>query len=154
MLKIEQDPNGYVILNGDLINNAIKTSVSDTYMETMSPEKQIDTLVELFTPIKDRILSIVTSNHEERTWRLVGLDPTRNFAYKLGLSDLYNPVSNILFVSFGKSRKRENRRNTLASIIRTVEVEERLLELKQIEFITYQALFTLTFISIHILILH
>jgi predicted phosphodiesterase len=111
---INNDPNGYVVLNGDLINNAIRNSVSDIYEERMSPEKQIDELVEIFKPIREKILSITTGNHEVRTWKVAGIDVTRNFCYRLGLEDLYNPVSNVIFLSFGKNRKRDNVRNTFS----------------------------------------
>ena len=109
---IEQDANGFVILNGDLINNALKNSVSDVYEERLNPERQIEMLVELFKPIAHKILSVTTGNHETRTWKIAGIDILKNFCYRLGIEDLYNPVSNVVFVSFGKSRDREHIRNT------------------------------------------
>ena len=43
-------------MNGDLINNALKTSKSDTYKEQMTMEEEQDLLIELLTPIKNKIL--------------------------------------------------------------------------------------------------
>lgn len=37
---IEKTENAYVICIGDLINNAIKSSISNVYEETMPPSKQ------------------------------------------------------------------------------------------------------------------
>ncbi len=105
---IRNDRNGYIILNGDLINNALKNSVSDIYEETMNPESQIELLVELFTPLKDRIIGVCGGNHEVRTYKATGVSILKNFCYRLGLIDVYTNVSNLTFLSFGKSRGRDN----------------------------------------------
>lgn len=34
---IKDNPNAYCILNGDLMNNATKTSISDSYAENLTP---------------------------------------------------------------------------------------------------------------------
>ena len=111
---IKNDDNGVVILNGDLHNNAIKTGVSDIYEETMPPEKVIDKLVEHLMPIAHKVIAVTTGNHEERTYKLTGIDITKNLCYRLGIVDLYNPISNMIFLSFGKSRGREDTRNTFS----------------------------------------
>lgn len=111
---VKNDENGVLILNGDLINNAIKTSVSDIYTDTMSPENQLDMLYEYLLPIKDKVIGCTTGNHEERTYRLTGIDVSKNLCYRLGIEDLYSPIANIIFLSFGKSRGRDNIRNTFS----------------------------------------
>ncbi len=95
--------NRFVILNGDLINNAIKTSVSDIYEEELSPEIQVFRIVEILKPIKDRILAMGTGNHEERTLRLTGIDPSRYIAVRLGIEERYSKNSFVLFVKVGTS---------------------------------------------------
>ena len=47
--QVVYDPNAVVILNGDLFNNAIKTSVSDIYDEKLTPQDTLDYLVEIST---------------------------------------------------------------------------------------------------------
>jgi predicted phosphodiesterase len=111
---IVNDIDAQVILNGDMINNAIKTSVSDVYTEVLSPQQQLDELVELFTPIKDKIIGVVSGNHEDRTSRLTGIDILKNFCYRLGIEEKYSPIANIIFLSFGQSRGRENSRVTFS----------------------------------------
>lgn len=98
-----EKPNRYVILNGDMINNAIKTSVSDIYSESFNPEMQIAQIAKLFRPIKDRILAIGSGNHEERTLKLTGIDPSRYLSVRLGLEDRYSDNSFVLFIKVGKS---------------------------------------------------
>ena len=111
---VKNDPNAVVILNGDMINNAIKTSVSDIYTEQLTPEQQLDTLYEYISPIKDKVVGVTRGNHEERTYKLTGIDVLKNLCYRLGIIDYYHEVSNVIFLSFGKSRGRDNVRNTFS----------------------------------------
>lgn len=97
-----EKPYRYVILNGDLINNAIKTSISDTYGMN-SPEYEIARIVAILSEIKDRILAMGSGNHEERTLKLTGIDPSRYIAHRLGLEDRYADNSFVLMLSVGQS---------------------------------------------------
>ena len=45
--EVAEKDNAYIILNGDLLNNATKTSVSDSYAEDIPPMQQIQTAVEM-----------------------------------------------------------------------------------------------------------
>lgn len=81
---IEQTPNAYVLLNGDIMNTAIKASVSDVYGETISPGEQIKLAVKIFAPIKDRILAVVAGNHERRIYKETGVDVMEVVAVQLG----------------------------------------------------------------------
>lgn len=103
--EIEAKPNAYVILNGDLINNATTQSISDTYGETLSPMEQLREAVGLFEPIKDRILAITSGNHENRTHRTDGIDLTEIMARELGVGDRYAPESVTLFLRVGEERR-------------------------------------------------
>lgn len=103
---VRKKPNAYVILNGDILNNATTQSVSDTYSEALSPMEQLRKAVDMFAPIKDRILAITTGNHENRTYRTDGIDLTEILAIELGLKDRYSPESMVLFLRVGdKVRK-------------------------------------------------
>lgn len=93
----------YIILNGDLINNATKTSVSDVYSETVKPMEQLKTAVELFEPVKNKILCITSGNHEARTYKNDGIDLTELLARELDVADRYAPESAVLFLSLGVS---------------------------------------------------
>lgn len=110
---IAKTKNCYTILNGDLMNNALKTSKSDSYRETLTIEQEQDILVDLLTPIKDKILVMTQGNHEYRTTVLSGLDPLRYVASRLGLLDSgrYTDNTYILDLSFGRSYGHINRRN-------------------------------------------
>ena len=105
---IKNDPNGYVILNGDLLNNALPSSVSDSFEELYSPEESIDILYEYLKSIKDKILGVSGGNHEARTYKHTGLRPLKILCGMLGIKDKYSSISNTTFISFGKSRGRAN----------------------------------------------
>lgn len=95
-IDILEDPNAYVILGGDLVNNATKTSVSNVYEEQMRPREQKKVMVEMLTPIRDRILCAVTGNHERRSMRDVDSDITYDIMTKLDLEHLYR--TNVAFM--------------------------------------------------------
>ena len=103
---IKNTSNCYTIFNGDLINNALKTSKSDSYKEQMTIEDQQDLLIKLLTPIKHKILYMTQGNHEYRTNTLASLDPLRYVAKSLGLLDTgrYSDNSYILNLQFGKNK--------------------------------------------------
>lgn len=99
--RVKDTPNAFVICNGDLINNAVKTSPSDVYHITMSPQEQMTELISLLEPIKDKILIVSTGNHESRTLRNDGIDITAAVCLKLGLDTKYCAEGGVLFVRFG-----------------------------------------------------
>ena len=111
---VRDDPNAVCILNGDILNNATKTSVSDCYGETMGPMEQIQQAIALLDPIKDKILAITTGNHERRTYRKEGIDLMEVMARQMGLYDRFSPASALLFVRFGSSSRNASRGRKMA----------------------------------------
>ena len=101
---VKRTPNCYAILNGDILNNATKTSISDSYAELLSPMGQIALYVELFTPIKDKILVLTQGNHENRTYNKEGVDLTEVVAAQLGLKDRYSKTGAVLFLKVGEHK--------------------------------------------------
>ena len=106
---VKNKENAYVILNGDLLNNAIKTSVSDIYSEKLTPMEELNRCVELFEPIKDKILCITTGNHERRTYNGSGIDLMEILSKELRIEERFSNASAVLFIRLGwnKSRKRK-----------------------------------------------
>jgi predicted phosphodiesterase len=106
---VKNTPNAYCILNGDLVDNATKTSIGDTYTQVFSPMEQLEKAVELFAPIKDKILCITHGNHEHRTYKKEGINLSRLIADQLGLGDRYTPTSAVLFIRLGELTLKESR---------------------------------------------
>ena len=98
---VKNTPNAYCIMNGDIMDNATKTSIGDTYTQVFNPMEQLAKAVELFAPIKDKILCITHGNHENRTYKKEGINLSRLIANQLGLEDRYTPTSAALFIRFG-----------------------------------------------------
>lgn len=102
---VKKTPNAYCIMNGDIMDNATKTSIGDTYTQVFNPMEQLAKAVELFEPIKDKILCITHGNHENRTYKKEGINLSRLIADQLGLTDKYTPTSAVLFIRVGESAK-------------------------------------------------
>lgn len=109
-----QDPNSYIILGGDLINNATKSSVSNCYEEVMRPRDQKRVITELLKPLADngRIIAAVTGNHERRSAKEVDNDITYDIMCKLDIEDLYRPNQAYVKLQFGQQRGDGNKNPT------------------------------------------
>lgn len=99
---VKNTPNAYCILNGDIIDNATKTSIGDTYTQVFNPMEQLTRAVEIFEPIRDKILCITHGNHENRTYKKEGINLSCLMAKQLGLDDRYTPTSAVLFIRVGE----------------------------------------------------
>ena len=73
--EIKATPNGYWVGMGDFLENAIVGSKSDVYTQVVPPKEQMEHIVELLRPIKDKGLFLIYGNHENRTMRMVGIQP-------------------------------------------------------------------------------
>ena len=99
---VEDTPNCYAIINGDIMNNGIKSSKSDTYTEVLSPMEQIVKAVLTIKPIANKVLAITQGNHERRTAKESGIDLGKVIATELGLADKYSDGMAYIFLRFGK----------------------------------------------------
>lgn len=120
---VRDTPNAYCILNGDIIDNATKTSIGDIYAQEFAPMEQLQRAVELFGPIKDKIIAITHGNHENRTYRNEGINLSSLMAAQLGLSNRYTATSAVLFVHVGEeSRGRKDNKGRCRKIGYTIYV--------------------------------
>lgn len=100
---IKNTPNAYCILDGDLMDSAIASSIGDTYGASLQPMEQIRQCVKIFEPIKDKILAVLPGNHEHRIYKSDGLDMTEIMCSQLGILDRYSSTTALLFIRFGNS---------------------------------------------------
>lgn len=96
-------PNAYCIMNGDILDYASRTSIGDIEAREFNIMEQLEKAVELFGPIKDKIIAITSGNHEGRSYRKEGFDISKMIAIQLGLVDRYTPGAAMIFIRFGKS---------------------------------------------------
>ena len=102
---IRKTPNAYCILDGDLMDTAIASSIGDTYSANLQPMEQLKQCVKIFEPIKDKILAVLPGNHENRVYKSDGIDLTEIMCSQLGIPEKYSPTTALLFIRFGKAQK-------------------------------------------------
>ena len=110
---VAEHENCYAVLNGDIMNCAIASSVSDTYGETVSPMEELRICTELFEPIYDKILVVTPGNHERRHYKTNGIDITELLCRQLGIVDVYSPTSALVFIRFGEQNGKYHGRKVL-----------------------------------------
>ena len=105
-IDVLKEPNTYITLGGDLINNATRNSVSNIFEETMRPSEQKRMMAKMLEPLRDRILCAVSGNHERRSMKDADDEPTYDIMCKLDLEHLYR--ENIAFVKLRIGDKKAN----------------------------------------------
>lgn len=119
--RVLETPNAYCVLNGDLMDTAIASSIGDTYAATHQPMEQLEMCVKLFQPLADagKILCVVGGNHEGRVYKSDGIDMTYLMCKQLGISDRYSPTTALIFLRFGRLQKHNHGRKACYSIYMT-----------------------------------
>ncbi len=111
---IAEHDNVYCVLNGDLMDCAIASSIGDTYSATLTPMDELRVCVEMFKPIAHKILCVVPGNHEMRHYRSNGVDMTMLMCQQLGIEDRYSPTTALLFIRFGENKDGRNHSRPVA----------------------------------------
>ena len=117
---ILKDKCAYVTVAGDLLNNGLKQSRTNSYEEILSVPAQKEKVYELLKPLAEagKILCITDGNHEYRSVREVGVSPLYDIACRLRLEDVFRPYMCLLMVQFGKcSFGRPTSKNTYFGMV-------------------------------------
>lgn len=96
--QIAADPYAAVAVLGDLLGNAVQGSKGCVFSQRIMPQKQIEMVISLLTPIKDKIIFFCIGNHCERTFRQTGSDPGYTMALGLNCLDKYNFVHGFITI--------------------------------------------------------
>lgn len=97
--EIQSDDRAVVAILGDLIDNATQGSKGCVFSQRVMPQKQIENIIELLYPIKEKIIFFCIGNHEERTFRQTGSDPGYTMCLGLNCLDKYNYVHGFITIS-------------------------------------------------------
>lgn len=104
--RIEADDKAAVVVLGDLIDNATQGSKGCLFSQRMMPQKQIEKIIEMLYPIRDKIIFFCIGNHCERTFRQTGSNPGYTMCLGLGCLDRYNYVHGFVTIKAkGKTYK-------------------------------------------------
>lgn len=119
--RVLETPNAYCVLNGDLMDTAIASSIGDTYAATHQPMEQLEMCVKLFQPLADagKILCVVGGNHENRVYKSDGIDMTYLMCKQLGIAERYSPTTALIFLRFGRLQKHNHGRKACYSVYMT-----------------------------------
>lgn len=105
---VRDTENAYCILNGDILDYASRSSIGDIETRDFNIMEQLQKAVELFAPIKSKVLAITGGNHEARAYRKEGIDISKMIALQLELGDRYTMGSAAIFLSFGRQPKKKH----------------------------------------------
>lgn len=103
--------NAYCVLNGDILDYASRSSIGDIETREFNIMGQLEKAVELFMPIKDKVICVLNGNHEARGYRKEGVDMSRMIAMQLGIEDKYSATSAFVFLRFGTPARKHGRKN-------------------------------------------
>lgn len=82
---ILREPNRYILLLGDIINNNLKHSAGSVYEDIIPPHQQKKKAKELLKPLARRTIALVGGNHEYRTKKDTDQDISEDIAEYLNV---------------------------------------------------------------------
>lgn len=100
--SIKDKPNVYLVLGGDLINNATRSSVSNIFEETMRPADQKKEMSKILAPVAHKILAAVSGNHERRSGKDADDDATYDILCKIDREEVYRENMAFVKTQFGE----------------------------------------------------
>lgn len=105
---IENDPNGYAVIVGDMMNMGLRNSKTNVYEEVLNPMEQKELCYELLKPINNKILAGCSGNHEYRQNKEVGTNPLYDVFCRLRIEDRYRENACFLKLTVGKCGRNPN----------------------------------------------
>ena len=103
---IEETPDTYCILMGDLMENVLPETAmkhrGSMWEQNLTPEEQIQGLQKMLYPLakKKKILLGVGGTHSLRSWFAAGFDPEQQLADELGYP--FAPIDGLLNLTVGE----------------------------------------------------
>ncbi len=119
--QIKNDSSAKVILLGDLFDMSVRASVRDESDVTMDVSSALYEVTELLRPIKDKIVGIVSGNHERKTAkRYLNWHIETTICNMLGLPpSTYKPEEDIYTLGLSVFRLKKKSRTALYKVFYT-----------------------------------
>lgn len=105
---VKNDPYGYAVIIGDIMNMGLKNSKSNVYEEVLTPIQQKEISYKLLNPIADKILAGCSGNHEYRMVREVGTNPLYDVFCRMCIEERYRENVCFLKLTVGKVKANNN----------------------------------------------
>lgn len=75
---VKSEDKRFIIIDGDIFNAALTSSVSDVYTEEYTLDECMDIFGKFIDDITpEKILVCIDGNHDQRVWKSVGIDPVK-----------------------------------------------------------------------------
>lgn len=101
--EILSEPNRMCVLVGDLLECAVPGSPSDVFYQTVPPDSQKEWVSYEMGELKDRIIAVVSGNHEHnRATKLCGLYPLYDACCWARIQDRYRENFAVVDIGVGK----------------------------------------------------
>jgi len=98
---VKNNKNARVVLMGDLIDAAMKNSPgAGNFENSFNPQEQLEYVIAVLMPIKDKIYGVLSSNHEDRIFKNAGINVLKMFSSILGIK--YLGESTLAKIKVGK----------------------------------------------------
>lgn len=108
--RIQADDRAYICWIGDLLENAIPNSKSDTFTQTCPPALQKEWAVQELFDLSKKTLAVVPGNHEHnRTTKVSGLYPMYDICMLAGIDDKYRDIVAYLDIGVGTRKDARNK---------------------------------------------
>lgn len=114
---LTDEPNRYGVIVGDLLNAALRDSVSDVYSESMNVKDSRKMLARILAPARDRILGVVSGNHDHRVYKSVGDDIAEILCTDAGLPYYQGQAFLSLKVGWDRNQSRQQARRPVCYAI-------------------------------------
>ena len=99
---VEERDNARILLMGDIFNVATRNSAT-TPFQTMSLKEEMEFALELFEPVKSKIIGAIDGNHEYRAIDYMDYSPLIPFCHALGIK--YFEYSAAILFGVGRKNK-------------------------------------------------
>lgn len=97
-----KDHNALAIVLADTHECALPHKTGMMFSQNMTPQKQYEYGLKLFSPIAKHIVGACTGNHAGRARQVAGIDMDKCMADRLGYLDKYHPHQGLVSVQVGK----------------------------------------------------
>lgn len=104
---VTNDPYAKIVMVGDMIDNGLKSSHTNSYDATLSPRQQKEFLLDEFSPLADKVIGAVQGNHEHRSTIMTDSYPLFEVLDKLDIGHVYR--KNMCFVKVNVGRRTTQR---------------------------------------------
>ena len=99
---VTKDPYGKIVIIGDMLDNGLKTSKTNSFEASMQPFQQKQWLTNELRPLANKILGAVQGNHEYRSSIVADMFPLYDVLAKLDLEDIYRQNMAFMKINLGQ----------------------------------------------------